>query len=75
MVMEPTAYVNTDRELWRDNEGDPLDPDNAYADSVFVTADGRIGIQCGGHVAVNSPLVWITLDRGLLLLTRATAEE
>lgn len=75
MGMEPTAYVNTDRELWRDNEGDPLDPDNAYADSVFVTADGRIGIQCGGHVAVNSPLVWITLDRGLLLLTRATAEE
>ena len=46
-------YVNTDRELWRADLQDPLDPSNAYADSVFVTADDEIGIQSGGHVAVK----------------------
>ena len=74
MGMEPTAYVNTDRELWRADLQDPLDPDNVYADSVFVTADGRIGIQSGGHVAVNSP-AWVVMSLGSLRLLRVVAEE
>jgi hypothetical protein len=37
--------VNTDRELWRER-------DDYYADSVFVTAGGGIGIQVGGKVHV-----------------------
>lgn len=75
MGMEPTAYVNTDRELWRADLQDPLDPDNVYADSVFVTADGRIGIQSGGHVAVNSPRAWVVMSLGSLRLLRVVAEE
>jgi hypothetical protein len=47
MVNEPTNLVsgtaqNTDRELWREREGD------YYADSIHVTIDGKIGIQHAG---------------------------
>jgi len=38
--------TNTDRELWREREGD------YYADSIFVTKGGGIGINCGGCVVV-----------------------
>ena len=38
------AAENTDREIWREREGD------YYADSIHVTQQGRIGINCGGHV-------------------------
>ena len=75
MGMEPTAHANTDRELWRADLQDPLDPDNVYADSVFVTADGEIGIQSGGHVAVNSPRAWVVMSLGSLRLLRVVAEE
>ena len=35
--------INTDRELFREDLKDPLDPDNVYAPRVFVTEDGQIG--------------------------------
>ncbi len=43
---------NTDRELWREREGD------YYADSIHVTKDGGIGINCGGHVFVKPLRSW-----------------
>jgi len=43
------ACLNTDRELWRERE------DDAYADSIHVTKQGSIGINCGGHV-ITMPL-------------------
>lgn len=43
---------NTDRELWREREGD------FYADSIFVTERGGIGIDCGGTVFVKPLREW-----------------
>ena len=70
-----TPFVNTDRELWRADNGDILDPDNYYADSVFVTADGEIGIQSGGHVAVKSPREWINAMLGKRVILRISTDE
>jgi hypothetical protein len=49
--MSPAAE-NTDRELWRER------PDDYYADSIHVTAQGGIGINVGGHVIVMSIQDW-----------------
>jgi len=46
------AYLNTDRELWRERPGD------YYADHIFVTREGAIGIACGGHVVVMPVRDW-----------------
>jgi hypothetical protein len=46
------ACENTDREIWREREGD------AYADSIHVTKNGGIGINCGGYVIVMTPRNW-----------------
>lgn len=46
---------NTDRELWREREGD------YYADSVHVTRGGGIGINCGGTVYVMPLREWHAL--------------
>lgn len=46
------AAANTDRELWREREGD------FYADSIHVTASGAIGIDCGGYVIVLPVREW-----------------
>jgi hypothetical protein len=43
---------NTDRELWREREGD------YYADSIHVTKEGAIGINCGGTVIVKPLRAW-----------------
>jgi len=43
---------NTDRELWREREGD------YYADSIHVTKQGGIGINCGGSVFVKPLREW-----------------
>jgi len=43
---------NTDRELWRERDGD------FYADSIHVTQSGGIGINCGGHVIVMPLREW-----------------
>lgn len=44
--------LNTDRELWREREGD------YYADSLHITANGGIGINCEGHVFVKPIRTW-----------------
>ena len=44
--------ANTDREIWRERFGD------FYADSIHVTADGGIGINCGGSVIVMPLRKW-----------------
>lgn len=51
---------NTDREIWRgsDEAGD------YYADSVFVTEAGSIGINSGGRVVVLPPRSWVALAWG-----------
>jgi len=43
---------NTDQELWRVRKGD------YYADSLHVTASGKIGINCGGRVIVMPIREW-----------------
>jgi len=50
-----TAHENADREIWREREGD------FYADSIHVTKDGGIGINCGGTVIVMSAREWFAL--------------
>lgn len=54
MSAPPTTdqFENTDRELWRER------PDDYYADSVHVTEQGGIGINCGGMVYVKTPREW-----------------
>ena len=46
------AQQNTDRELWREREGD------YYANSIHVTENGGIGINCGGYVIVKPLREW-----------------
>lgn len=46
------AVKNTDRELWREREGD------YYADSIHVNEQGNIGINCGGFVIVKPVREW-----------------
>ena len=41
-----------DRELWREKSGD------FYSDSIHVTSDGGIGINCGGMVIVAPLKQW-----------------
>ena len=50
--MSNQTCENTDRELWREREGD------YYSDSIHVTKDGGIGINCGGSVFVKSLRGW-----------------
>ena len=49
---------NTDRELWREREGD------YYADSIHVTQSGGIGINVGGYVFVKPLSEWHALAGG-----------
>jgi hypothetical protein len=49
---EHQTSENTDRELWREREGD------YYADSIHVTKGGGIGINCGGYVYVKPLREW-----------------
>lgn len=51
-MSDQTAYQNTDRELWREREGD------YYANSIHVTATGSIGINVGGLVIVMPLARW-----------------
>ena len=66
-AVEPSVE-NTDRELWR---GPDEGAGNYYADSIFVTDSGGIGINCGGHVIVLSLREWHRLaqrDRARALI-------
>jgi hypothetical protein len=49
------ACANTDRELWRETEGD------YYAPSIHVTEHGGIGIDIGGTVVVRPIREWHAL--------------
>lgn len=50
------AQANTDRELWREREGD------YYSDRVFVTEHGCIGFDVGGFCVVHTPAEWVALE-------------
>ena len=43
---------NTDKEIWRER------PADFYADSIHVTTQGGIGINCGGYVIVAPVRKW-----------------
>ena len=51
----PIACLNTDREIWREREGD------YYADSIHVTKEGAIGFNVGGTVIVMPHSEWFSL--------------
>ena len=51
---------NADRELRRGTDEGNGD---YYADSIFVTETGGIGINCGGHVIVKPLREWHALAR------------
>lgn len=53
--MGPVA--NTDRELYREDTGDPAGP--YYENSVHVTESGSIGMNVGGHVVVMPIADWM----------------
>ena len=55
-MSDDVAYLNTDRELWREPKGDL--PSDYYADSIHVTEQGGIGINCGGTVYVRTLREW-----------------
>jgi hypothetical protein len=46
------SCLNTDREIWREKQGD------FYSDSILVTEDNGIGINCGGYVIVAPLKSW-----------------
>jgi hypothetical protein len=52
------ACENTDREIWRKVPGD------YYADSIHVTKEGAIGINCGGFVRVMPVEAWFEAAGG-----------
>ena len=54
--MSDGAVINTDKEIYRSG------PDG-YADTVFVTTSGGIGIQSGGRVNVRTPRGWTELSQ------------
>lgn len=59
--MSDQPCLNTDRELWREREGD------YYADSIHVTQDGAIGINTGGLVVVKTLRAWVELAKKEIL--------
>jgi hypothetical protein len=73
-MMEGKAAINTDRELYRENRSDPLDLDNYYADSVFVTENGAIGMNAGGHVIILPIKGWHKAIEDLSTLQTALVE-
>jgi hypothetical protein len=56
--VEGGPVQNTDRELWRDPDSDP---DEAYRDRLFVTADNLVGISVGGYVQLRPLRAWAEL--------------
>ena len=63
------ASKNTDRELWREREGD------YYADSIHVTEGGGIGMNCGGFVIVLPIREWHRRAELFLDITRTHAKD
>jgi hypothetical protein len=52
----PGPVQNTDRELFREDTGDPAG--SHYENSVYVTAEGAIGMNVGGLVIVMPIAKW-----------------
>ena len=52
------AAKNTNREIWRRQNGDPSDPDNFYSPRIFVTKDGDIGITVKSLSIILSVEQW-----------------
>jgi len=65
---------NQNRELWRQDMHDEMDPGNYYAPSVFVAGDGGIGIDVGGHVTVRPVREWAAMPAEIARL-RAELEQ
>jgi hypothetical protein len=51
-MSDTNAASNTDKELWR------YDTEDEWSDSIHVTENGGIGINCGGHVIVLPIRAW-----------------
>jgi hypothetical protein len=65
--MQIQTIENTDVEIWRERPGD------YYADSIHITKNGHIGIDCGGVVCVRSLREWHSLAMAEFELLRAKA--
>jgi DNA repair exonuclease SbcCD ATPase subunit len=71
-MVELKEAKNTDRELWRETEGD------YYSHSIHVTEQGNIGINCGGYVFVKPVAEWHKLameEHQVAEILNATDEE
>lgn len=67
--MTSQACENTDREIWRGpDEGNG----SYYADSLFITEHGALGINCGGIVRVRLIRGWHKLAEGPLVYDKAS---
>lgn len=56
------AAKNTERELYREDRKEPLDPDNYYSGSVAVDeANGQIVMKSGGMAVSMSIEDWVKL--------------
>lgn len=60
-MSDSEACQNTDREIWRGpDEGNG----NYYADSIFITKEDALGINCSGSVHVRPIREWHRLAGG-----------
>lgn len=67
------ASENTDREIWR---GPDEGGGSFYADSIFITKEGALGINCGGSVRVLPTREWHRLAGGAItVLPKVDAAE
>lgn len=62
MAEEYPQAQNTDRELWREREGD------FYSDRIFVTQNGAIGMDVGGRVITMPIRQWHEMATTVLKL-------
>jgi hypothetical protein len=56
--MDDQTALNTDQEIWREFTGNA-----ERGDYIFVTGDGGIGMNVGGHVIVKPLREWFDLAR------------
>lgn len=69
---EEVLARNTDRELFREDTGDPAG--SYYENSVFVTESGTIGMSVGGRVVVMPIASWHVLAWDAAQYTDALAK-
>jgi hypothetical protein len=63
-MTEPRAYTNSNRELFREDTGDPAG--SYYENSIHVAEGGRIGMNVAGTVYVKSIAEWHSLAGGVI---------